>query len=193
MAYKDSVYTIVIAVMCWPKHTHLGAGMLWSFRWLPLRKCSLRLSLAVQLSGKPHEVSDHTAIITIIQWRLHTETHPGGGGWDVVKCIYANNWYSPLKMQCTAILSDRVNLKNRSCFPCGSLNSNSHGCHMACVLIGLSHKLPSDNYTGSLWMRLGLSTSWWMKTESAQVSGARVRPVTRNTVATWWYSQNLEY
>ena len=35
------------------------------------------------------------------------------GGWDVVKCIYIIICrYSPLKIQCTAILLDRMNLKN---------------------------------------------------------------------------------
>jgi len=52
MAYEDSDYTSVIAVMCWPKHTHLGAGVLWSFHRLPLLKCSLRLSLAVATALK---------------------------------------------------------------------------------------------------------------------------------------------
>ena len=32
-----------------------------------------------------------------------------GGGWDAVKCIFG---YSPLKIQCTAVLLDRMNLKN---------------------------------------------------------------------------------
>ena len=159
MAYEDSVYTIVIAVTWWPKHTHLGAGVLWSFCRLPLLKCLLWLSLAVQLSRKSHEDSDYTAMITVMQWRLHVETLHGG---EVMSAV------------------------TRSCFPSSSLNS-SHGRHMACALVGMSHKLPSYNNTGSLWMRLGLSTSWWMKTESAQVSGVsvRVRPATRSAVATW--------
>jgi len=160
MAYEDSVYAIVIAVMWWPKHTHLGAECFGLFIGYQLLKCSLRLSLAVQLSRKSHEDSDYTAMITVVQWHLHAETHPGG---KVVSAV------------------------TRSCFPSSSLNSNSHGRHMACALIGISHKLPSYNYTGSLWMRLGLSTSWWMKTESAQVSGVRVRvrPATRSAIATW--------
>ena len=156
MACKDSNYAVVvqkIAVMVklW---AHLS-----SLR-LPLFKCLLWLSLAVQLSRKSHEDSDYTAMITVMQWRLHVETHHGG---EVMSAV------------------------TRSCFPSSSLNSNSHGCHMACALIGMSHKLPSYNNTGSLWMRLGLSTSWWMKTESAQVSGVsvRVRPATRSAVATW--------
>jgi len=145
MAYKGSDYTIVTAVMWWPKHTHLGAGVLWSFHRLPLLKCSLRLLLAVQPSRKSHEDSDYTGMITIVQWCLHAETHHGG---EVISAV-------------------------RSRFPSSSLNSNSHGRYMACALIGMSHKLPFYKYTGSLWMRLALSVSWWMKTESAQVSGAR--------------------
>jgi len=78
-------------------------------------------------------------------------------------------------------------LGNKILLPSTSPHSNSHGCHMACALIGLSHKLPTYNYyMGSLRIRLGLSVSGWMKTESAQVSGVkvRVRPAIRSAAAT---------
>jgi len=41
------------------------------------------------------------------------------GGWDVFKCVYANIWiFSPQNtMLCTAILLDRINLKNFSPHP----------------------------------------------------------------------------
>ena len=35
----------------------------------------------------------------------------GEGGWDVVKCVYANNWIFSPQNTCTVILLDRVNLK----------------------------------------------------------------------------------
>ena len=37
-----------------------------------------RLPVAVQPSGKAHEDSDHTAVIAVVQWRLHAETHRAG-------------------------------------------------------------------------------------------------------------------
>ena len=70
-----------------------------------------------------------------------------------------------------------------SSFHC-SLNSNSHGLHLACALIGMSHKLAAYSYTGSLWTRL----------EYKLVDGNRVypgircqgqsKPATRSVVAT---------
>ena len=35
-----------------------------------------------------------------------------GGGWDVVKCVFANIWIFSPQIQCTAILLDRINLKD---------------------------------------------------------------------------------
>ena len=72
-----------------------------------------------------------------------------------------------------------------SSFHC-SLNSNSHGLHLACALIGMSHKLAAYSYTGSLWTRL----------EYKLVDGnrvypgvrVRVRPATRSAVATCYTS-----
>ena len=39
---------------------------------------SLRLPVAVPFLGKAHEDSDHTAVIAVAHWRLHTETHRAG-------------------------------------------------------------------------------------------------------------------
>ena len=35
-------------------------------------------SVAVPFLGKAHEDSDHTAVIAVVHWRLHAETHRAG-------------------------------------------------------------------------------------------------------------------
>ena len=37
-----------------------------------------RLPVAVPFVGKAHEDSDHTAVIAVVHWRLHAETHRAG-------------------------------------------------------------------------------------------------------------------
>jgi len=44
----------------------------------------LALTFAGSTTLKSHEVSDYTAIITVVQWRLHAETHPGGEVMSIV-------------------------------------------------------------------------------------------------------------
>ena len=96
MAYKDSDYTIVIAVICWPKCVFsvlnltlvLELQVYLSSHRPPLLKRSLPLSLAVQLSGKAHEDSDYTALNAFVDWCLHAETHPGGEVVSTLIIIY---------------------------------------------------------------------------------------------------------
>ena len=86
MAYKDSDYTVVIAMMQWHKIKIIVLKLtlvveIWALlsrRWLPLLERSLRLPVAVPFIGKAHEDSDHTAVIAVIHWRLHAETHRAG-------------------------------------------------------------------------------------------------------------------
>ena len=37
-----------------------------------------RLPVAVPFLGKAHEDSDRTAVIAVVHWRLHAETHRAG-------------------------------------------------------------------------------------------------------------------
>ena len=112
MVYKDSDYTIVIAVMRRPKRTFsvlklTSVPELWvlrSFHW--------------QLSGKAHKDSDYTAMITIVHQRLCAETHP------VSKVVSAVTRSAFLK---AAIAR--------------STWTASHGRQVACVLIRKNHKL----------------------------------------------------
>ena len=86
MAYKDSDYTVVIAMMQWHKIKIIVLKLtlvveIWTFlsrRWPPLLERSLRLPVAVPFLGKAHEDSDHTAVIAVVHWRLHAETHRAG-------------------------------------------------------------------------------------------------------------------
>jgi len=73
MAYRDSDYTIVIAVMRLPKliilvlklTLVLELGVLLSSCRLPLLEHSLQLSLAVQLSGKAHKGYECCRAVTL--------------------------------------------------------------------------------------------------------------------------------
>ena len=86
MAYKDSDYTVVIATMQWHKIKIIVLKLtlvveIWALlsrRWPPLLERSLRLPVAVPFLGKAHEDSDHTAVIAVVHWRLHAETHRAG-------------------------------------------------------------------------------------------------------------------
>ena len=86
MAYKDSDYTVVIAMMQWHKIKIIVLKLtlvveIWTLlsrRWPPLLERSLRLPVAVPFLGKPHEDSDHTVVIAVVHWRLHAETHRAG-------------------------------------------------------------------------------------------------------------------
>ena len=72
-SHKDSDYTIMITLVCWPKcmnfgpETHLGVGDMSTFVF-PLGAIirAIRISLAIQLSGKAHEDSDYTAMNTVV-------------------------------------------------------------------------------------------------------------------------------
>lgn len=71
MCYKHSDYTIVIALVCWPKRinfgaeTHLRGGIMSAFV-VPL----------TTIARAPH--FHYTAIITIMHWCLRARIHPGG-------------------------------------------------------------------------------------------------------------------
>jgi len=73
MSYKNFDYTIMIALMCWPKmynfgiETHLGVE-LWVLLSSVNRHCLLQISLAVQLSGKALKDSDCTAMNAVVHW-----------------------------------------------------------------------------------------------------------------------------
>ena len=86
MAYKDSDYTVVIAMMQWHKIKIIVLKLtlvveIWALlsrRWPPLLERSLRLPVAVPFLGKAHEDSDRMAVIAVVHWRLHAETHRAG-------------------------------------------------------------------------------------------------------------------
>ena len=86
LAYRDSDYTAVIAIMHWPEWWKLVLKLtlvveIWALlsrRWPPLLERSLRLPVAVPFLGKAHEDSDHTAVIAVVNWRLHGKTHRAG-------------------------------------------------------------------------------------------------------------------
>ena len=51
----------------------------------------------VELSGKAHEDSDYTAMITIMHWCLHAKTHPGGEVVNaVIICCFPSGHYCSL-------------------------------------------------------------------------------------------------
>ena len=69
----------------------------------------------------------------------------------------------------------------RSCRHC-SLNSNSHGCHMACVLIGMSCKQPPRI------IRADLNEAWVQADRNGGCPGihrVRIEPATRSVVSIW--------
>ena len=74
LAYRNSDYTVVIAIMPGPECKKLvlkltfGGGDMSAFvsPWLPLLERSLRLPVAVPFLGKAHEDSDHTAVIAVV-------------------------------------------------------------------------------------------------------------------------------
>jgi len=85
MGYKDSDYTVVVAIVHWPKHIILVLKLtmveLWaplSSSWPPLLDHLFQLLLGVQPLGKAHKDADCTAMITIMHWRLLAKTHLGG-------------------------------------------------------------------------------------------------------------------
>ena len=92
LAYRNSDYTAVIAIMPWPECKKLvlklifGGGDMSAFvsPWLPLLERSLRLPVAVPFLGKAHEDSDHTAVIAVVYWRLHAKPHRAG---EVVSAV----------------------------------------------------------------------------------------------------------
>ena len=66
----------------------------------PLPGCSLRFSLAIQLSGKAYESSEYTAMITIMYGCLCAKTHCGGG---VVSAVVISCLSSGHHMKCALI------------------------------------------------------------------------------------------
>ena len=118
MAYKDSDYTVVIAMMQWHKIKIIVLKLtlvveIWTLlsrRWPPLLGRSLRLPVAVLFFGKAHEDSDHTALIAVVHWRLHAKTHRAG---EVASAVIM------------------------SCLPFGRHCSQSteRGCHVACARV----------------------------------------------------------
>ena len=73
MAYEDSDYTFMIAIMHCPNRTILELKLTLVVEmsafvspWPPLLERSLRLPVAVPFLGKAHEDSDHTAVIAVV-------------------------------------------------------------------------------------------------------------------------------
>ena len=82
MAYKESAYTIVIAIVQWPKRTIfvLKLTLVVEIQALLSRRgrhCSNALS-DFRWQYQAHEDSDHTAVIAVVNWRLHAKTHRAG-------------------------------------------------------------------------------------------------------------------
>ena len=86
MAYKDSDYTVVIAMLQWHNHTiivlklTLGGGDTSAFVVSSAATAQSLSSTLVASTAlrRPHKDSDHTAVIAIVDWRLHAETHRAG-------------------------------------------------------------------------------------------------------------------
>jgi len=84
--YKDSDFTLVIAIMQWHKRIIIvqkltlmvGLWALLSPRCPPSLVCTIQLSSAVKLSGKAHEDSVHIVVIAVMYWCLRVETHTCG-------------------------------------------------------------------------------------------------------------------
>ena len=149
MAYKDSDYTIVIAVMHWPKCMILLLKLALVLKlWVLLSSClppllerSLWLSLEVQLSGKADKDSDYA----IVHWRLSAKTHPGGEVMSIVIIFRL--------------------LSGRHCIV-WHLKQRDH--HVSCGLIGTSSDVASClQLYGSHWTRLEYKL---VDTKSAQIS-----------------------
>ena len=143
MAYKGLDYTIVIAVVRWPKRIILVLELqvpLSSHR-LALLERSLSLSLAALLSGRGRALidSDHTVVITVIHWCLCAKLTLVTKLWALWYFFSSSLW--PLYLDCHL----------------------GRGRHVACVLIGTSHMLSTS-------IRLAVSVSRWMQPEAAQVS-----------------------
>ena len=142
MACKGSDYTVVIAVLHWPKciilvlklTLVLELWVLFSSHQLPLLKQSLRLSLALKLSGNAHEGSDYTAMNAVMHWCMGAETHPGGEVVIAVMIFLSSFW--PLLLT----------------------RFEQHGRHVWCALIGTRCKL--DAYVIWTAFEWGLNTSW---------------------------------
>jgi len=73
IAYKDSDFTVVITIVCWPKHNffgaeiHLGSGVMKAllfFHRPSLLKCCFNFHWHYS-SGKAQEDSDNTAMIAV--------------------------------------------------------------------------------------------------------------------------------
>ena len=164
MAYKNSDYTIVIAVLLWSMQTYtfgaetcLGAGVMSDFVFL---SATIVQGLTLTFIG--------STALRKGPWRYCQDFHSA----LTLKCWNSAWWQSCESRPC--LLS--------SCYR--SLNSNSYGHHMACALFGMSHHLTAYDYTGSLWTRL----------EHKLVDGNRVCPgihmvrvklATRSAVDTW--------
>jgi len=85
MAYKDSDCATVIAVMCWPKCIILVLKTLLSrvlsaflFRLVTIARVLTSTFIGSTDLRKAHEDSKYTAMITVVDWHLHSEAHSGG-------------------------------------------------------------------------------------------------------------------
>ena len=120
MAYKDSDYTAVIAMIQLHNNcteTHLGGGDTSAF---VLSTAAIAQSLSSTLVAstalqRPHKNSDHTAVIVIVHWRLYAKTHRAG---EVVSSVISSSYFW------TPVLT----------------RSTEHGPRVTCALIGMSCK-----------------------------------------------------
>ena len=86
MAYRDSDYTVVIAIMPWHKIKIIVLKLtlvveIWALlsrRGRHYSSALFDLQVAVPFLGKAHEDSDHTPVIAVVHWRLHAKTHRAG-------------------------------------------------------------------------------------------------------------------
>ena len=82
MAYEDSDYTFMIAIMHCPNRTILVLKLtlvveIWALLFRRGRALSPTSGGSTVLR-KAHEDSDHTAVIAVVHRRLHAETHRAG-------------------------------------------------------------------------------------------------------------------
>ena len=83
LAYRNSDYATVIAIMPWPECKTLVVKLtlvveIWALLSRRGRHCSSALFDFRWQYRKAHEDSDHTAVIAVVHWRLHAETHRAG-------------------------------------------------------------------------------------------------------------------
>ena len=81
MSYKDSGYTVVIALVCWPERWILLLKLtlvveLWVLLyscWPPLLERPASMFVGSTALRKACKDSDYTAVIAIVNWRLRTK------------------------------------------------------------------------------------------------------------------------